>query len=288
MTADYLMTIRSMTADDLIQALTLSTSEGWNQTMNDWRFLSENPDNVCIVAEQRNTIIGTATALNYSNKVAWIGMVLVDKQFRGLGVGKLLMTSTIDMLRTFESVKLDATPAGYPLYQKLGFLDELILYRMTNPSFSADPRFEPGSKVEAIIDKNLSQLLEMDSKTSGLDRSMLLRYLQGNYPGKAFMAMKGDRIEGYIFGRDGLRFNYLGPVVAKSDHEAIRLIMTTLDKLKGQAVALDIFQDKTEVIKWMESVGFTIQRQFTRMYLRSNPCDGLAANQYLIAGPEFG
>ena len=80
-----------MRADDLDQALGLSLNEGWNQTMKDWKLLFENPENVCIVAEKDNRVAGTATALNHENKIAWIGMVLVDKSLRGQGAGKMLL-----------------------------------------------------------------------------------------------------------------------------------------------------------------------------------------------------
>ena len=87
--------IRPMKPDDLDQAFALSMDEGWNQTMNDWRLLLENPVNICIVAEKDNRVAGTATALNHENKVAWIGMVLVDKVLRGQGAGKMLLEEII-------------------------------------------------------------------------------------------------------------------------------------------------------------------------------------------------
>ena len=80
---------------DITGSMKLSTAEGWNQTENDWKFLIENPRNTCIVAEYSNAIIGTITAMNYSNKLAWIGMVLVDKEFRGQGASASLLTAVL-------------------------------------------------------------------------------------------------------------------------------------------------------------------------------------------------
>ena len=105
-------TIRSMRPDDLDQAFNLSLKEGWNQTMKDWTFIFDNADNVCIVAEKDNRVAGTATALNHEKKIAWIGMVLVDKSLRGQGAGKMLLENIIKRLNHVESIKLDATPAG--------------------------------------------------------------------------------------------------------------------------------------------------------------------------------
>ncbi len=113
--------VRAMNLNDLTSAMNLSYSEGWNQTEKDWRLLLDNPANICLIVEAGGNMVGTATAMNYCNKVAWIGMVLIDKDFRGHGAGKLILNYLIDKLKNFDSIKLDATPAGYPLYLKSGF-----------------------------------------------------------------------------------------------------------------------------------------------------------------------
>src|SRR5687768_5699322 len=103
--------VRPMERSDIASAMKLSTAEGWNQTENDWKLFIENPGNTCMLAECGNKVIGTTTAINYSNQVAWIGMVLVDKDYRGQGVSKSLLTTIFEKLESFKSVKLDATPA---------------------------------------------------------------------------------------------------------------------------------------------------------------------------------
>lgn len=280
--------IRSMTPGDLGQALALSTAEGWNQTEKDWRLLLENPGNICIVAEKEGSIIGTATALNHSNQVAWIGMVLVDKGFRGQGVGKLLMTAIIERLNKIPSIKLDATPAGYHLYQNLGFNDECEIYRMTNPSFQGIATKPSVIEPERINFTNFPEVLELDRRISGYDRSYLLKSLLSDYPEKAFLIRKDRKAAGYVFGRNGVRFNYAGPVGALMADSAVILITEVLKELKDKPVALDIRSDRKEMINWLESVGFVKQRNFIRMFLKSNSYSGLPENQYLIAGPEFG
>ncbi len=69
--------LRPMELSDIGSAMKLLNTEGWNQTEKEWKLLIENPENVCMVAESDNKVIGTTTAINYSNQVAWIGMVLV-------------------------------------------------------------------------------------------------------------------------------------------------------------------------------------------------------------------
>ena len=128
--------LRRMEMDDISGAMKLSNNEGWNQTEKDWKILIENPQNVSIVAEDNKKIIGTTTAINYSDQLAWIGMVLVNKEYRGRGVSKLLLANIFKKLETFRSIKLDATPGGQQVYKKFDFKDEYLITRMTNASIT--------------------------------------------------------------------------------------------------------------------------------------------------------
>jgi predicted GNAT family N-acyltransferase len=280
--------IRPMRTDDVGKALDLSMNEGWNQTLKDWELLLHNPDNVCIVAEKDQRVAGTATALNHGNKVAWIGMVLVDKSLRGQGAGKMLLESIIEKLRNVESLKLDATPAGEPLYRKLGFIEEYKIFRMTCDGLRFKSEKFNGAGISSIDMNSLPEIVKLDRLIFGADRSYLLENLLKIYPEKAFLFESEGRPQGFIFGRDGSRFNYMGPVIALSEDSARNLISKALGALNDQSIALDVPEDKAGLISWLESVGFIKQRHFVRMYLKSNPCPGIIKNQYLISGPEFG
>lgn len=280
--------VRTMHLSDLSFAMNLSYSEGWNQTEKDWRLLLENPGNTCLVVEAGRRIIGTATAMNYGNKVAWIGMVLIDKDFRGEGAGRLILDYLLDKLKNFDSVKLDATMAGHPLYVNSGFRDELIIKRMTIDSreniLSEDINFE----IEFITAKTLTEVIIYDENIFGVRRDNLINTLFRNYPEKAFLLRREKIISGYMLGREGNRFNYLGPVFANSSGDAKILISEALKSPDKRPVALDIMQDKEDVTYWLQSIGFSVQRDFSRMYLKSNKFCGTTENQFLIGGPEFG
>ena len=280
--------IRPMKPGDLDQAFALSTEEGWNQTMNDWRLLFDNPDNICIVAEKDKRVAGTATALNHDDCVAWIGMVLVDKSLRGQGAGKMLLEEIINSSKHIQSVKLDATPAGEPLYLKLGFIPEYSILRMTrSPQKQSAPKLS-GQAVFSVQSTELPEISELDRNIFGADRSYLLNTLINTYPDRAFCLKEGSRIDGFALGRAGSGFNYIGPVSARSIESAKQLISASLESLDDKAIAIDILEDKKELTEWLGTEGFIRQRQFSRMYLKANPYPGILNNQFLISGPEFG
>ena len=278
-----------MERSDIASAMKLSKAEGWNQTENDWKLFIENPGNTCMLAECGNKVIGTTTAINYSNRVAWIGMVLVDKEYRGRGVSKSLLTSIFKKLESCKSVKLDATPDGQLVYKKFDFKDEFLIARMTNASLKPFPPSENNNlPTEPVEEKYIGEIIALDESTFGANRSHLLRSLLNEYPGKAWMVKQENRVSGFALGRDGNRYHHIGPVVASGTAEAKILITEALRNLINQSIAVDVLYDKEDLIGWLSAIGFIKQRHFIRMYKKENPFPGETDKQYLICGPEFG
>ena len=281
--------IREMRPGDITGAMKLSTAEGWNQTENDWNFLIENSKNICVIAEHSDKIIGTTTAMNYSGNAAWIGMVLVDKEFRGQGVSTSLLTEVLKKLTSFKSVKLDATPAGRNVYKKFGFRDEFEIVRMTNLSMENisvknDEKIFP----EHIELKHLNEIIDFDKNIFGVKRSSLIKYLLSQYPQKAWMIKRNNLIAGIVLGRSGNKYHHIGPVFAANIIDAKNLINSALNELKNKSVVVDIISEKNYLIGWLKLNGFSTQRKFVRMYKEQNLFPGNVSNQYLICGPEFG
>jgi predicted GNAT family N-acyltransferase len=281
--------IREMRPTDITGAMKLSTAEGWNQTANDWKFLIENPRNTCIVAEYSNTIIGTTTAMNYSGKVAWIGMVLVDKEFRGQGVSMSMLTDILKKLSSFKSVKLDATPAGQNVYKIFGFKDEFEIVRMTNLSV-ANISVQNDEKIfaECIEPKTLREIIDFDEYIFGVNRSSLIKYLLSEYPQKAWMIKRNNLIAGIALGRAGNKYHHIGLAFAHNFNDVKILVASAASKLKYQPIVVDVLFDKKDIISWLSTNGFVEQRKFMRMYKGENLFPGNVGNQYLICGPEFG
>ena len=281
--------LRSMELSDIGDAMKLSGAEGWNQTERDWKRLIENPGNICKAAELENKIIGTATTMNYSNRVAWIGMVLVDKEFRGKGVSKALLTHLFGELKDCKSVKLDATSEGRKVYEKLDFRDEYSIVRMTNPSLkelslAEDEEISPGP----VQLKQLQQVIALDRLIFGADRTRLIESLVKEYPDKLRLLERNNLVAGFALGRDGSKYHQIGPVMASSVMDAKMLIGGALKNLVNRQVVVDVLCDKKEMISWLNTLGFIEQRRFIRMYKGRNPFPGITGKQYLICGPEFG
>ena len=279
--------IRSMRLDDIEYALTLSNAEGWNQTEKDWRLFIRSSQNVCMLAECGKKIIGTTTAINYSNQLAWIGMVLVAKEYRGQGVSKLLLTNILEKLESFKSIKLDATPEGQRVYKKFDFKDEYFITRMATASLkslSSDDNALP----EPIQSNHIEEIIAFDEIVFGANRTQLIESLIKEYPHKAWALKRNNSIADFALGREGNKYHQVGPVFASNSNDVKLLIGKALKDLAKQPVVVDVLCDKEDLINWLNSIGFITQRHFVRMNRKENPFPGLINKQYLICGPEFG
>ena len=279
--------VRPMQQGDIVYAMKLSNAEGWNQTEKDWELLIESPQNVCLLAECNKKIVGTTTAMNYADKIAWIGMVLVAKECRGQGISKLLLTNILKKLESFPSIKLDATPAGQQVYKKFDFKEEYLITRvvgsMKNLSFDDDTILG-----ESIRLKDIEEIIALDERVFGTNRRQLIEWLIKRYPHKGWLVKRNNSIAGFAMGREGNKYHQVGPVFASTINDVKMLIRKALKELINQPVVIDVLYEKEELINWLNSIGFTMQRHFVRMHKKENSFPGIVNEQYVICGPEFG
>lgn len=279
---------RQMQQADIPVAMKLKEAEGWNQTEADWALLlSHNPE-LCLVAETGGEVAGTVTAINFENKVAWIGMMLVSKSHRGKGLSKLLLNTIIKQLDACKSIKLDATPAGKKVYDKLGFVDEYGIARMTTQNLVQPTNNDAAMEPKELTPAKLNEIILYDKKAFGVNREKVLDFLLKNQTEKAWYLEENGEITGYILSRPGCNFTQVGPVVANTLNNAKALLFSVLNKMEGQPVVVDVMEEHKELIAWLEGLNFTVQRSFRRMYLKANPFAGNPSQQVLIAGPELG
>jgi ribosomal protein S18 acetylase RimI-like enzyme len=285
------MYLRTMTKLDIPSGMRLKQISGWNQTAQDWeRFLTASPGG-CFVAELEGKVCGTATTISYEQRFAWVGMVLVDPEFRGRGLGARLLARAIEHLDAgkISTIKLDATPLGKPLYEKLGFVSEYEIERWTLRTSSASStrtyRFRPRG---VLSPDSLDSIFELDRDIFGADRSSLLESLHREVPDFTFAIWNADIVEGYAFGRRGCYADHLGPWMATDAQVARQLLEAFLASCGRDTVVVDCLKSNTMARSLLQSVGFNYSRALTRMYRGANLHPGRAERLCAILGPEFG
>jgi GNAT superfamily N-acetyltransferase len=279
--------LRLLTHHDLPFADSVRALAGWNQTIADWeRFLSAEPDG-CFIAEWNSVPAGTATTIIYSPALAWIGMVLVHPDYRRRGIGRALLERCLEHLRGrgVSCIKLDATPAGKPVYDGFGFKEESTLTRWEHAAVHC-PSTEPVSGVRG--GRDVDAVESLDAAAFGVSRRKILEPLLKQAHCSLVFETKSGRVAGYGLLREGSSALYLGPLVATSDSVAMRLADALLAKAEGRKIYWDIPDRNPAAVELAVERGFTRQRVLTRMYLGENATPGDPQQQFAIAGPELG
>jgi GNAT superfamily N-acetyltransferase len=279
------MQFRTMTTAEIPGGMRLKEFAGWNQTPADWeRFLRASPEG-CFFAEERGQVVGTATTIVYSGKVAWIGMVLVDPDYRGRGMGTALLEAAIEHLdaRGVPTVKLDATPQGKPIYEKLGFVPEYEIERWV---LHREPTTVPSTEPAPVPD--IDRIVELDHEVFGADRGELLHSLHLDAPDFTLAVELQGEVVGYALGRGGSRADHLGPWMAWDEPTAWELLDEFLRRSARDTVFVDCLKDNPVARALVRSRNFQFSRPLTRMVRGPNSHSGRPELLCAILGPEFG
>ncbi len=117
------ISLREEHIDEIIE---LMNKEGWyyydHQELK--RYLDINQDCFSLLKDGR--IIGSIFTTNYDNQ-AWIGNIIVAKEFRGMGLAVSLIKGVIKYLhqkKNIHTFRLGSVPLAIGLYKKIGFSAE--------------------------------------------------------------------------------------------------------------------------------------------------------------------
>ncbi len=268
-------------------ALTLVRECGWNQVAADWEWFLARGE--VLRQTHGEALAATAAILPYAG-FGWISMVLVSQAQRRQGIATTLLEACVARLRGRGLVPvLDATPAGREVYRRMGFVDGWAITRWRRTAFDPVARTAPSSPitVRPLAGDDWPQVSALDAEAFGADRSALLRHLAGRSAAFACVAERGDRIAGYLLGRDGRVATQIGPLIAVEAEVAQALVDYALPRITGP-ILIDVLDRHADFAAQLQAADFAIERSYTRMAFGAAPQFGDAHRTVAIAGPELG
>jgi GNAT superfamily N-acetyltransferase len=263
---------------DVAEGLALSDEAGWNQTARDWSLMIQLGRAFAIAADGR--LVATGLALPYPPDFGWISMVLVHGPYRRRGLATRLLERSVAEERKRGLVPfLDATPAGRPVYERMGFRPIETLTRWRGSGGGSTP-----SPLPPVATQDLSRIAELDHAAFGADRSAVLADLHGR-PGA--VSRRDPATGGFLLSRPGRTATQVGPIVARETETALRLLESGLGVIPGPVV-MDVPDREAAVARLLAGRGFRPERPFVRMALDRDTAFGDAALVHAVAGPELG
>jgi len=285
---------------DVAGGLALSSGAGWNQTADDWSWFIAQGHASGVHADD-GRLVATAAAAAYGER-AWISMVLVDPAWRHRAIASRLVERTIGRLQALGVTPvLDATPAGEPVYRRLGFRAGFALERWQGVAGSGGERGRAAEGPASVTRRSASTVVArvaprsatlpdleaiaaLDRAANGLDRRSLLQAFLARPGTHAWLDAKGT---GFVIARAGTRALQIGPLVAADTASAQALLATALAEERGP-VFLDVPTRWSALAEALEARRFVRQRPFVRMDLGAPQPSACDDRLFVLAGPEFG
>lgn len=246
------MTFENFTESDLQQLKPLEP-EGWGDLIPRFRLLLENAGCFPFKLTVNKTIAAVGATILFPES-AWLACIITHPDYQRQGIGEKMtryLIASVDMTLR-PTINLIATPMGYPLYKKIGFITDSIY-----DHFDVVPVYRPelaDHRIRNYESKDIEEILRLDKALSGEDRSTMLL----NYMTEASVFYEGDVLTGYYLPSlgEGLIF--------AQNATAGTALMNLRTSTKRNAV---IPQSNKAALNFMEAAGLRPFRISTRMYI---------------------
>lgn len=228
---------RALTAHDIERCHAMTQQLKWPHRREDWQqaiMLGEG-----VVIEEQGELLGSAMLWRWGERAATIGLVMVDGQQQGRGLGKQLMLTLLEKVPDYN-VRLHATEMGKGLYEKLGFVvtGQILQYQTRSLDATPTVSLPAGLQLRRAQAQDAPVLTALDQQAHGMLRSQLIAHLIHQHQTVLLEDAQGE-IHGFASLR---RFGHgwaIGPVIATTFAVAQALIASLMQGLRGEFVRID-------------------------------------------------
>lgn len=259
-----MITLRAMTQDDIEHGYAITQQLKWPHRREDWQQALALGEGV--VAEEQGKFVGSAFGWRWGEHAATIGLVVVNPNSQGRGIGKQLMLAVMEKFPD-AVIRLHATEMGQGLYEKLGFKVTGTIQQHQTRELAAVPAVSiPTSLTLRNVEANDVDLLtELDHQAHGMWRPQLMQTLIADHQ-TVLLQDAQQRVQGFASLR---RFGHgwaIGPVIARNIEVAQALIAALMQGLRGEFVRIDT-DAALPLASWLEKLGLVKVDAPTTMYL---------------------
>ena len=274
---------RAMTAADVPSAHALSVQLKWPHRLEDWAMLQRVAQG--FVVEDQGRLIGTAFTCAQGD-YATIGLVIVDDEYQGQGIGRKLMELAIEACGSRTAI-LNATLAGAPLYASQGFVDSGHIQQHQGQALvPVVQALAEGERCRSLTEADHAPLIELANAGSGLDRTAVLNDLSGVVEHCVGIERDGQ-LCAFALLRPFGRGRCIGPVIAQNLEQARHLIAVLLARVPDAFVRIDI-PAHCGLAPWLEEAGLKKVDSVAQMARGTPPQASGAVQQFALVTQAIG
>ncbi|ETT84313.1 GNAT family N-acetyltransferase [Viridibacillus sp. FSL R5-0477] len=241
---------------DVLGLVELSTSVGWDYDEHEIRTVMSSGK----IYGHKNAvgnIVSSAAIIPYDTNLASIGMVIVNEEYRGLGLGKKATQKCIESVSQNTSIMLISTEDGKPLYENLGFITVDSVHKYLSDNYIPTKLFNNHREftLEKYSENDFNELIELDSAAFGDKRRKLL--LNRINQSKQCLVVRNSKgkIIGFGLSILGPVNLLIGPIVAPDSQTAALIIDGLVLNHQGK-LRIDVPSSNDELMLFLEKSGF--------------------------------
>ena len=245
--------------------------EGWNPGPFDAEaFFHADPDGFYGYFKEEE-MLGGGSIVSYNGEFGFMGFFIMKPEYRGTGLGRELWYQRRDTLlkrlHKGAAIGMDGVVAMQPFYKKGGFEIAFIdkRYERKGEAFELEPHISPVTKAD------YPQLLTLDKKCFGFDRTQFMNKWLQLQENKTFKMVVNDRLLGFAIMRRAAIGYKICPLFAEDYCVAEALYKACLNATKDESVFLDIPTTNPEAVRLVENFGGTYVFECARMYYGTPP-----------------
>ncbi|MER6343563.1 GNAT family N-acetyltransferase [Streptomyces sp. NPDC001595] len=264
--------IRRLTPNDIPDCVALAVDRGWPAEPRRWALLLDIGEGWGVTAADGSLI--ASVVLTRHGRVGAVGMMLVASAHERRGLGRRLMEQVLRAAEPLDSVFLYATPAGRPLYERLGFRK---VREVANHIGAFVPDATPAEVVTVPLPPGAEgELHALDTDVLGFDRARLLKALP-RFAERIRVVRHPEHghVTAYAAAWHNAGRLAVGPVVAP-DPPTARVLITDLAAGAGLPVRLECALDAGPALRaWAAERGLAeVDRSTVLVRGRDLPTDG--------------
>lgn len=249
-----------------------AVKEGWNPGKYDYLpfYLANINGHKGLFHNDR--IVASLSAVRYSKDLAYLGIYIVDPNYREQGLGQILVKATLEELADCSVIAINAVEQQVPNYQrKYGFMPFHSILRMKGefkvPNNSIFSQSERDIKIVGSTNIDLNALGKYDETTFLASRLKLLKNLIRRQGTCVLVAIINGEICGFgIMSecQEGFKIS----ITANNKKIAQKLYISFADLHPGKQiiVQVDVPEDNQPAVELATQFGLYKSFKTTRMY----------------------
>ncbi|TPV46492.1 GNAT family N-acetyltransferase [Bacillus dicomae] len=279
--------VERLRKENINDIVALSSYIGWDYNREEVETIL-NSGIVYGVWNERKNLIASAAIILYGEALASIGMVIVHPDYKGRGIGKIIMDACVKSVSAHTPIMLIATDEGKPLYEKLGFRAVSYVSKYICNSYNAnDYCVRNEDYVMNYEEGDLEKIIKIDEGAFGTSRNEFLKQRIMQSEQCVVVKHTKENVVGYGISIQTPENKIIGPVVAKNNAMAMRIVHKLARGHNGK-LRMDVPEGQNDFMKELEIAGFKKVNTPPIMMKNSNRLLKRNSGLYSIAAQIFG